>query len=61
METPKYHEVLRPVREIARGIGDFVLNKIVPTDVISDLFNGVQQESANRTAQMFSQGELFKD
>ncbi len=53
MEHPKHHEVIRPIREIVQGLGNFVLDKILPTDVISDVFNGVQQESAQRTAQTF--------
>lgn len=60
MEVPKYHEVLRPVREIGEAVWQ-KLAQLTIGDALTDLINGVQQESANRTAQMFSQGELFKD
>lgn len=57
-EYIRHHEIIRPIREIAHGIGNFVLDKILPTDVISDLFNGVAQESATRTQEMFTQGQF---
>lgn len=60
-EHIRHHEIIRPIRELAQGIGNFVVDKILPTDVLSDLFNGVQEESANRTAEVFGQGKLFED
>lgn len=44
MEHPKHHEFIQPIREIVHGLGNFVMNRILPTDVISDLFNGASQE-----------------
>ena len=60
METPHHHEILRPLREIAEGVWQ-KLAEITLGDVVTDLINGVAQESAARTQEMFSQGELFKD
>lgn len=60
MELPSFQEVVQPIRELSNlvleKLGDWVIG-----DAISDLFNGVQEESAKRTAEMFTQGELFKD
>lgn len=61
MEQPKHHEIIRPIREIVHGIGNFVLDKILPVDALTDLFNGVEQESAIRTAQMFTQEQFQYD
>lgn len=61
MEHPKYHEIISPIREIVHGLGNFVLDKILPTDVISDVFNGVQQESVKRTAEFFQPSFQFDD
>lgn len=49
------HEIVSPIREIVRGIGTWALDKIIPADAISDMFNGIQQESAHRTVQTYSQ------
>lgn len=49
----KYHEVLTPIREVVQRIGNFVVDKVLPTEVLTDLFNGVSEESATRTQQMF--------
>lgn len=54
MEAPKYQEVVTSLR-------DRVLNWVLPTSVISEAFNGVQQESAQRTQEMFTQEQLFED
>lgn len=50
-----HHEIVRPVREIVHQLGNWVLDKVLPVDVISEVFNGVQQESAERTTQVFGQ------
>lgn len=57
----KYHEVLQPVRQVVHDLGEKVLNWVLPTDVISEVFNGVQRESAERTVQMYTQGKLFEE
>lgn len=60
MELPSFQEVVQPIKELSNlvleKLGDWVIG-----DAISDLFNGVQEESVKRTAEMFTQGELFKD
>lgn len=39
MEKPhKHHEILRPIRELVRGVGEFVVDRVVPTAVIESLF-----------------------
>ena len=53
METPRYHEIVQPVRDIVRGIGEFVLNKIIPEDVINGINEIITGQSAERTQQMF--------
>lgn len=47
MEHPKYHEIIAPVQEIVRSIGERALNWIIPREAL-DMF--VQNESASRTA-----------
>lgn len=60
METPKFHELKQPLKDITNHflekLGDWAIG-----DALTDLINGVQQESAERTAEMFSQGQLFQD
>lgn len=36
MEQPKYHEIIPAVREIVRGIGEFVVEKIIPGEVFEE-------------------------
>lgn len=39
MEKPhRYHEIVRPVRELVRNVGEFVVDRVVPTAVIESLF-----------------------
>ena len=56
MEAPNHHEVVTSLR-------DRVLNWILPPRIISEAFNGLQEESAKRTVEMFSQPQLegFED
>lgn len=61
MEGQRHHEIVQPVRELVHQLGNWVLDKILPVDVISEVFNGVQQESAERTVQMFTQPQLPYD
>jgi hypothetical protein len=35
---PKHHEIIRPIREIVRNVGEFVVDRVVPTAVIESLF-----------------------
>lgn len=58
MEGHRHHEIVRPVREIVRGIGTWALDKIIPADAVSDMFNGIQRESAERTVEMFTQEQF---
>lgn len=64
-EYPGYHEVVSTGKDMAGQIGRWVLDKIIPTGVIEESFNtfvqGVQQESAERTVQMFTQDRLFEE
>lgn len=40
MEKPhKHHEILRPIRELVRGVGEFVVDRVVPSAVIENLFS----------------------
>ena len=40
MEKPhKHHEVLRPIRELVKGVGEFVVEKVVPSAVIESLYS----------------------
>jgi hypothetical protein len=35
MEKPhKHHEVLRPIRELVKGVGEFVVSKVVPSEAV---------------------------
>ena len=49
METQHLHEIVRPIRDIVRGVGEFVVgalaNKIVPREVFDHLINGVESEN----------------
>lgn len=39
MEKPhRYHEIVRPIRELVRNVGEFVVDRVVPTAVIESLF-----------------------
>lgn len=53
MEQPKIHEIVRPVREIVSHLGQWVLDKILPTEIFDDFIQGVQQESTERTVQTY--------
>jgi hypothetical protein len=47
MEKPhKHHEILRPIREIVRNVGEFVVDKVIPTDVIDNLFSPPEARGA---------------
>lgn len=61
MEGQRHHEILQPVREIVSHIGQWALDKILPTEIFDDFIQGVQQESAERTVQMFTQDRLFEE
>lgn len=41
MEKPRHlHEIVRPLRELAQQAGSFVMDKVVGTDLFSDMLNG---------------------
>lgn len=54
---PKYHEIVRPLKEVVRGIGEFVINKIVPEDVLNGINEVITGQSAERTAEFFKYPE----
>ena len=54
MEAPKHHED----QETSLSLRDRVLNWILPPRIISEAFNGLQQESAQRTVAMFTQEQF---
>lgn len=37
-KTPHLHEIVGPLREIVRNVGEFVVDRVVPTAVIESLF-----------------------
>ena len=37
-KQPRYHELIRPLREIVRGVGEFVVDRVVPSAVVENLF-----------------------
>jgi hypothetical protein len=37
MERHRHHEIVRPLREIAQGLGEWAMNKIVPRETL-DLY-----------------------
>lgn len=43
---PKHHEILRPLREIVVSVGEFVVDRVVPTAVIENLFTPPEQRGA---------------
>lgn len=47
MEKPhKHHEIVRPIREIVRGVGEFVVDRVVPSAVIENLFSPPEARGA---------------
>lgn len=60
MEQPRMHEIVRPVREIVSHIGQWVLDKVLPTEVFDHFVTGVQQEGAER-APTYTQFPLSYD
>lgn len=38
--TPKYHEVVKPVKELAQQLGNFVMDRVLGADLFSDMLNG---------------------
>ena len=40
MEVPKYHEIVRPLKEIVVGLGEFVINRVVPEGTFDDFLAG---------------------
>jgi len=35
---PRHHEIIQPIREIVRSVGEFVVEKVVPCAVVENLF-----------------------
>lgn len=47
MEKPRHlHEIVRPLREIVRNVGEFVVDRVVPTAVIENLFTPPEARGA---------------
>ena len=47
MEKPhKHHELIRPLREIVRGVGEFVVDRVVPSAVVENLFSPPEARGA---------------
>lgn len=44
--------------EAPLSLRDRVLNWIIPPSIIGEAFNGLQQESAQRTVEMFTQDQI---
>ncbi len=40
MDTPRYHEIIRPIRELAQQATSFVMDKVLGTDLFTDMLNG---------------------
>jgi hypothetical protein len=40
MDTPRYHEIVRPIRELAQQATSFVMDKVLGTDLFTDMLNG---------------------
>lgn len=45
-KTPHLHEIVRPLREIVRNVGEFVVDRVVPTAVIENLFTPPEARGA---------------
>lgn len=43
---PKYHELIRPIRELVRGVGEFVVDRVVPSAVVENLFSPPEARGA---------------
>ena len=54
-KQPKHHEVIRPIRELVNSVGSFVVNKVIPSDVIDSLFSPPE----DRGAEAMLERELF--
>lgn len=39
-EVPHLHEIVRPIREIVLGLGEWVVDKVIPQDVFDDFAQG---------------------
>jgi len=57
-EVPHLHEIVRPIREIVLGLGEWVVDKVIPQDVFTSLIQG---ESLQRTADAFDLSGLEDD
>ena len=55
---PKYHEIVHPIKEIVRGIGEFVINKIVPEDVLNGINEVITGQSADIVADEVSECDM---
>lgn len=40
MDTPRHHEIVRPIRELAQQATSFVMDKVLGTDLFTDMLNG---------------------
>lgn len=45
-KQPRHHEIIRPLREIVRGVGEFVVEKVVPSAVVENLFTPPEARGA---------------
>lgn len=60
MEHPRHHEIVQPAKEIVSHIGQWVLDKILPTEIFDHFVQGTQVEAANR-APTYTQFPLSYD
>lgn len=51
------HEIIKPVRDVVRGLGEFVINKIIPDDVLNGINEVITGQSAQRTEEFFKYPE----
>lgn len=61
MERHRHHEIIRPLREIAQGLGEWVVNKIIPTDTLDLYISGATPDTtpAQQTLPYDSEGCYF--
>lgn len=56
MEKPKYHEILKPVKELSQIAIEFVMDKVLG-DPISEIYNNMQVKAQEQVRAMFEHRE----